>query len=221
MRRKIIVFVSAIMLIVLSLVCFVACNKKGEEQECKDAVSRITREYYVGESELFAVTVEKGEREKNFIADGKATDVQPFAQITITPLKTNDYVELGYTLDAENDTLNGSIEKSEYGEYTATLTLDFVPATVTVTAGEETSEIDLVSVLDGALTPEDVINIAKEEFKETLDKEETTGREREIYVKIITGDRETYYYYVSFIGDGVDYLAVLIEPKTGKVVSKK
>ena len=74
---------------------------------------------------------------------------------------------------------------------------------------------------EGALSPEDVINIAKEEFKETLDKEATVGKEREIYVKIITGDRENYYYYVSFIGDGVDYLAMLVEPKTGKVVSKK
>ena len=71
------------------------------------------------------------------------------------------------------------------------------------------------------MTPEDVINIAKNEFKETLDKEATTGKEREIYLKIITGDRENYYYYVSFIGDGVDYLAVLIDPKTGKIVSKK
>ena len=150
-----------------------------------------------------------------------AKDVAPFAQITIVPLKTNDYTELGYTLAAENNTLSGSIAKSEYGEYVAEITLDFVPTTVTVAAGEETSEIDLASVLDGALAPEDIINIAKAEFKDTLDKEATTGREREIYLKVITGDRENYYFYVSFIGDGVDYLAVLIDPKTGKIVSKK
>ena len=198
-----------------------ACNKKADAQKENGNVSRTTREYYAGESELFAVVVEKGEREKNFIADGKATDVQPFAEITITPLKTNEYTEINYTLSGENETLNGSIEKSEYGEYTAMITLDFVPLTATITAGEDTSEIDLASVLEGALSVEDVINIAKEEFKETLDKEATLGKEREIYVKIITGDRENYYYYVSFIGDGVDYLAMLMEPKTGKIVSKK
>ncbi len=221
MKRKTLIIFVAIVLMLSSMFLLVACNRDKDGVEEKSNISRITREYYAGESELFAVVVEKGEREKNFIADGEAKDVAPFAQITIVPLKTNDYTELGYTLAAENHTLSGSIAKSEYGEYVAEITLDFVPTTVTIAAGEETSEIDIASVLDGALAPEDIINIAKAEFKDTLDKEATTGREREIYLKVITGDRENYYFYVSFIGDGVDYLAVLIDPKTGKIVSKK
>ena len=220
MKRKIVILVVATILICASILCLSACNRQKDEKT-GDNISRLTAEYYVGESELFAVTVEKGRREKNFIADGKATDVQDFAEVTILPLKTNDYEEITYVLNGENATLEGTVKKSEYGEYTAQIALDFVPTSVTLTAGETSETIDLASVLEGALTPEDVINIAKNEFKETLDKEATTGKEREIYLKIITGDRENYYYYVSFIGDGVDYLAVLIEPKTGKIVSKK
>ena len=221
MKRKIFVLVSAILIISALAFSLVACNKNKGDTKNGEPISRVTREYYAGESELFAVVVEKGEREKNFIADGKATDVGPFAQITITPLKTNEYEEIAYVLTGENATLNGSIKKSEYGEYTANITLNFVPTAVTVTAGDDTSEIELASVLDSSLSPEDVINIAKAEFKETLDKEAEAGKEREIYLKVITGDRTTYYYYVSFIGEGVDYLAVLVEPKTGKIVSKK
>lgn len=221
MKRKILLIVLAITLVFGCIASFVACNKKANENCENGMISRLTREYYAGESELFAVVVEKGEREKNFIADGKATDVQPFATIAITPLKSNDYKEISYVLNGESATLSGKLDKSEYGEYSAAITLDFVPTTVTVTAGDDTSEIDLASVLDGALSAEDVINIAKAEFKETLDKEAEAGKEREIYLKIITGDRTNYYYYVSFIGEGVDYLAVLIEPKTGKIVSKK
>lgn len=221
MKRKIILSVLAAILAFGLTMSFVACNKNANENAEQGMISRTTREYYAGESEFFAVVVEKGEREKNFIADGKATDVQPFAQITITPLKSNDYTEISYVLNGENATLSGKLDKSEYGEYSACITLDFVPNKATVTAGEETSEIDLANVLDGALSFEDVINIAKTEFKETLDKEAEAGKEREIYVKVITGDRENYYYYVSFIGEGVDYLAVLIDPKTGKIVSKK
>ena len=52
-----------------------ACNLfKKDKQEC-DNVSRQTDAYFVGESAQFAVSIEKGKREKTFIADGKATDV--------------------------------------------------------------------------------------------------------------------------------------------------
>ena len=220
MKRKIIILVAITILLIASVFCLFACNRARQEKT-GDNISRLTQEYYAGESDLFAVTVEKGRREKNFIADGKSTDVAEFAELTITPLKTNDYEEISYVISGENATLSGSIKKSDYGEYVTGITLEFIPTSVALTAVETTDDIDLASVLEGALSPEDVINIARDEFKETLDKEATTGKEREIYLKIITGDRENYYYYVSFIGDGVDYLAVLIEPKTGKIVSKK
>ena len=91
-----------------------------------------------------------------------------------------------------------------------------------MTAGKEQSEIDLSSVLEGALTSQDVINIAKKEFKEKIDAEYSEGKaDREIYVKLITADRTNYYYYVSFIGDGTDYWAMLVDIKTGAIVSKK
>ena len=78
------------------------------------------------------------------------------------------------------------------------------------------------SVLDGAITADDVINIAKTEFKDKLDAEYAQGKpEREIYLKLITADRTSYYYYVSFIGDGVDYWAMLVEPKTGAIITQK
>lgn len=220
MKRKIAITIVATVLLVASVFMLVACNKKQGET-ASDNISRLTESYYAGESELFAVTVEKGRREKNFIADGKSTEVEDFAEITIVPLKTNDFEEIAYVLNGENATLEGVVKKSEYGEYVARVALDFVPASVTLKAGDVESAIELASVLDGAIAPLDAIDIAKNEFKDVLDKEATTGKEREIYLKIITGDRENYYYYVSFIGDGVDYLAVLIEPKTGKVVSKK
>ena len=83
-------------------------------------------------------------------------------------------------------------------------------------------EIDLSSVLEGALTADQVIDIAKQEFKDKIDAEYAQGKaDREIYVKLITADRTTYYYYVSFIGDGVDYWAMLADVKTGEVISKK
>lgn len=97
-----------------------------------------------------------------------------------------------------------------------------MPKTISVTAGDVKSDIELNSILDGKLSAADVINIAKDALKEKIDKEYSEGKaEREIYVKLITADRESYYYYVSFIGDGVDYWAMLIDPSTGNIISRK
>ena len=93
---------------------------------------------------------------------------------------------------------------------------------MSVTANGTTEEIQLADVLAGKLSSSDVVNIARKEFADRIAAESADGKpSREIYVKLISGDRETYYYYVSFIGEGVDYWAMLVDPATGDVVSKK
>ena len=222
MKRKTLTIAVAILVLIVSAVCLVACNKNKTQNTPFDNVSRRTDAYYAGECERFAVSVERGVREKTFIADGVATDVDAFCELTIQPLKSNDYQSISYVLSGGTSTLSGELTVGQYGEFTASVALDFVPEKATITAGNATSEIDLSSVLEGALTSQDVINIAKREFKDKIDAEYNQGKsEREIYVKLITADRASYYYYVSFIGDGVDYWAMLVDPKTGEIISKK
>ena len=221
MKRKICLILVAILCLSLSFVVLCACNKKTSDEQ-KDNISRLTEQYYAGESDLFAVSIEKGRREKNFIADGVAKDVCEFTELIIVPLKTNDYTAVSYVISADDKTVSGEIKCSSSGEFVTSIALDFVPDKIAVTAGKEQSEIDLSSVLEGALTSQDVINIAKKEFKEKIDAEYSEGKaDREIYVKLITADRTNYYYYVSFIGDGTDYWAMLVDIKTGAIVSKK
>ncbi len=201
--------------------CFVACNKNVDETP-KDNISRLTNSYYAGESDCFAVSLEQGRREKTFIADGTAKEVEDFTELTILPLKKNEYECISYVFAGEDNTLSGEIKKNDNGEYVSCISLDFVPTSITLTAGEDNQEIELCNVLDGALSALDVINIAKTEFKDRIDEStQNNEAEREIYLKVITGDRITYYYYVSFIGEGVDYWAVLVDIKTGSVISKK
>ena len=81
---------------------------------------------------------------------------------------------------------------------------------------------DKLKSLDGKLTSADAVNVAKKQFAERIAAEEADGKPaREVYVKLITGDRETYYFYVSFIGEGTDYWAALIDPSDGTVVSHR
>lgn len=219
MKRKIILSVISIVCIVCAVFALGACNKKNKNV-AKDNVSRQTDAFYCGESDAYAVSIEFGKRERTFIADGKATDVRAFCEISITPLKQNDAESLTFVVKGQDAELSGEVQTSNYGEFVAEIGLEFTPQSVVVTHGESASEIELCNVLEGALSANDVINIAKKEFADKISAEKDKP-EREIYVKLISGDRTTYYYYVSFIGEGVDYWAMLVDIKTGEVVSKK
>lgn len=218
MKKKIAI-VLAILIVAASMFALAACDGRHTNEPTSD-VSRMTESYYAGESDLFAVSVESGKREKMFIADGKVTDVAPFTELKITPLKTFELDSLNFVISAGENSLSGTLTEARSGEFAQEIALDFIPEKVTVTAADTTSEIDLSDVLDGAITAEEAIEIARETFKDKLAEDAANGKAREVYLKLISGDRENYYYYVSFIGDGVNYLAALIS-RTGEVASKR
>ena len=210
-----------IILILSALAIFYACNKV-EEPKKESNVSRPVTAFYAGENEDFAVSIEFLEKEKPFVADGVTGDVASTVQLVILPLKVHNADQFDFALKNATATYSGKVKGNQFGEYAVDLTIDFVPTSITVGEGETACHIDLVNVLDGKLTSQDVINIAESEFAERIAECKEKGEyHREIYVKLITGDREHYYYYVSYIGEGVDYWALLINPETGAVVSKK
>lgn len=220
MRKKL-TALAAILVLAIAAFTLAACNNKPSGDKASD-VSRITDAYYAGEDAAFAVTVECGKREKPFIADGIVSGFNAFCEITVVPLVKNQFEKIDFELTAEGSTLNGSLESNGFGEFVSEIDLNFAPDKIKLTAGETASEIELSNVLEGALSSGDAINIARSEFAERIAAETKDGKlEREIFVKIISGDRANYYYYVSFIGKGVDYWAMLIDPRTGEVKSKK
>ncbi len=210
-----------IILILSALAIFYACNKV-EEPKKESNISRQVLSFYAGENDDFAVTLEFLEKEKPFMADGVTKEVVSTVQLVILPLKVHNTDQYNFALKNQESTYSGTVKGNQFGEYTIDLTIDFVPASITIGEGESACNIDFVNVLDGKLTSKDVINIAESEFAERIAQCKESGEyHREIYVKLITGDREHYYYYVSYIGEGVDYWALLINPETGAVVSKK
>lgn len=221
MKRKCFLILTLILCIGTLLGVMCACNKTTDDTP-SDNICRITEEFYAGESDAFYASIEKGRREATFIADGVARDVGDFAELTILPLKSNSYKTLGYTISDDVSTLSGEISVGKHGEFVASIALDFLPTKITVCVDEVGDEIELSSVLEGAISAEQAIEIAKNELQNAIDKEYDEGKpEREIYLKLISADRTTYFYYVSFIGEGVDYWAMLINPQTGDIVSRK
>lgn len=220
MKKKIIAVLLTMIILVFAL-AFCACDQVIEPKE-ESNVSRQVLAFYAGENEDFAVSVEILKREKTFIADGKATNVVDVAELNITPLKVHDNNDYSYTISNQSVSLSGKLSGNQFGEYSQELTMDFVPTSITIGEGENAQCINLVNVLEGKLTSLDVVNIAEKEFTDRIASAKEKGEyNREVYIKLITGDRQHYYYYVSYISEGVDYWALLLEPETGAIVSKK
>lgn len=221
MKKKVLV-IATIIVVALSVLLLAACGKKGGENNAPSDVSRMISTFYAGESDNFAVTFERGFKENPFIADGKTGETADFAVITVVPLKAGEYDSVAYTLTGETSSASGTLAAGTFGDFSGNVEGDVAPLSVTLTAGEISEEIQLDNVLADCLGGYDAVEIARRHFADRITQEQTAGAyNREIFVKLITGDRITYYYYVSFIGEGVDYWALLIDPATGDIVSEK
>lgn len=220
MKRKLSFLIAAALLSILPF-AFAACNKT-EVKTKPDNISRQTDAYYAGENADFAVSIEFGKSEKPFIADGKCAGAENFVRLTVTPLIKNDFEKIGYSVFASDSEFSGELTAGDRGDFWDDIALNFSPEKITLVAGDSNCEIQLKNVLDGALSAADAVNIAKAEFAEKIAAEKEEGKQdREIYMKLITGDRKDYFYYVSFIGEGADYWALLLNPQSGEVITKK
>ena len=87
------------------------------------------------------------------------------------------------------------------------------------------SEIPLENALNGKIDYCKVLDIAKTALKDEIGANTTDGIfNREIMVKLVRDRRapdSPYYWYISFIAGDNGYWALLINPETGDVVSKK
>lgn len=223
MRRKTVIVILLLSALALSALCLAACDRGSSEDDRPKDISRMVSAFYAGECEDFAVTFERGSKEEPFIADGKTTSVVDFSSLRVIPLRATEASEISFVLSGSaGESVSGKLTAGTFGEFRAEVAAEFAPVKVTLTAGELTREIDLGDVLSGCLSGYDAVEIARREFASRSDAEGQEGEQaREIFVKLITGDRTAYYYYVSFIGEGVDYWAVLLDPATGEVVSKR
>jgi len=233
MKRKLFRTV-IITIIVICLCLFVAC-KKAEPTEEKSPLEKRVSTYhdgvYVGANEDFTVSFITGESEKLIVIDGEVGETARFATLTVTPLASslfnNTYT---YLLKGENGEKTGELVKDVIGASFSAEVGDISSIgkmlTLSVVAeGILDSEITLTDKMTGTIGWKEALSIAAKEFADLITAESDTGNlPREIYIKLVNAlaDEEApFYYYVSFIKSPSDYWAILLDPITGEVISKK
>jgi hypothetical protein len=186
---------------------------------------------FFGKNANFAVSVYSGRGEKNFLTDGKATDVESFCKIVLNVLNPA-YSKIA-SFDCEVFFEDGShspgkIEKDPLTlEYTADIEaaeIKNVKSVYIKYAAAKGDSIDVKGAAEGGISAEGAFNAAVKVFsKEIKENTKNGGFDREIYVKFVSGygGGEPHYWYVAFIASDSDYWAVLIDAKTGKTELKR
>lgn len=208
-----------------------ACRKKkAADIDITENVSYAETHRYTGADEDFRVSVTSGIREKLFIADGKAQEVAPFTQITLIPLKANlSDKKYSFVLNYEGGNVEGEFSRDVVTHnFTATLDGENIKdkiKSIVIRYDDKENEIMLENALNGKIDYCKVLDIAKTEFRDEIGANTTDGvLNREIVIKLIRDRRNPdspYYWYISFIASDNSYWALLVNPETGEVVSKK
>ncbi len=234
--KKILIVIIALMLTLACLFSLAACKKKTEENAeertgLEKNVSTFHDAVYVGANDDFSLQLVTGESEKLIVIDGKVGELARFATLTVTPLtaslfnNTYTYTVIGEAGERSGDLVKDVIGATFSAELRDIAEIGKVTAVKVVAADILESEIPLANKLEGTLGWKDVLKIAEEELKESIQAESDTGAlEREIYIKLVNAlpdDEAPYYYYVSFIKSPADYWALLLDPVKGEVISKK
>lgn len=231
---KRILFIGITILLVTALALFAACGGKGKTEGKTGLEKRVSTYHdavFVGANEDFGVSFITGEAEKLIVIDGEVGETAPFATLTVTPLSSalfnNTYT---YLLKGETGEKTGELVKDVIGasfsaEVPAAEEIGKVLSLTVIAEGILESEVTLANKLEGALTWREILAVAEKELAEVITAESDTGNlQREIYIKLVNALSDSdapYYYYVSFIKSPSDYWALLLDPMTGEVISKK
>ncbi len=205
-----------VILIVLCLV-LAGCNKKTE-QGVDLSYSRMSTAVLVGLDDLFMVTIDKGVKEKDFVADGVTTSAVPFFSLVIVPLKTYQSDSISLVLLGGDQTSKIVVQKSENNSFASELDIDFMPSTIKIDNGDTTQDISLLDALQDKIAPTDALAIAKEHFKGEIKQDSETKKTREVYLKVVFQNDMTYY-FVALVAPNNDFLAVLVDADNGEIVS--
>ncbi|MDR2634991.1 MAG: hypothetical protein LBC13_03305 [Clostridiales bacterium] len=228
MKKVLIAVLSFCMIFVL-----IGCNRnKVKDYKLTDNVTFNQTHFYRGGNEKFVVEISIGSKEAVFVADGRIDKVEPFSEISIYELTANsDDNVYAFRITSGETVINGETEKNIFtGAHVADSDLSSVKDGITAIeissgAGSAAETVVLIDILAEAISWNDALNVAADEFKDRINAEKVDGiLPREIYVKYVRDSRDPespYYWYVSFVGVENNIWAVLLDPVNGAVLTKK
>lgn len=234
MKKRIIAIALCIAALAAFAVAAAACEEeKTTEQILEEMVSNRQTALYTGQTENAYVTIGTLDREKVFVADGEAGEIETVTTVIASLPSMSDESTYTYVLEGEGGKVEGAMTPSVIGSKLVAKIADasalgaLVRLTVTDSASPDAPfTFELTDEMADAIAPEDALAKAYGHFKSEIDAELASkeGMRREIYVRFVNGktDRDSeYYWYVSFVAGRGDDMSVLLDPVSGEVVTSR
>jgi len=196
----------------------------------KGSLSEIRYNLFEGESTSYNISLTCGEREKNYVMDGKSGEKVEFGVVFLQP-KANVFVtapsfeitvnQTKYTGDFEQSPFDSSLA-GDFGKKVS----DTDTITVKITNNGITEEATLTCVsCSFAVKALDALQIAVDEMAEQLLLLTNNGKiSVEVYIKIISDTSSAVaskMWFVSFYSAENDEVSAIIDPESGEVIAKK
>lgn len=215
-------------LLVLMTVCaltfgLTACNNESKkENELNSYVSYSHEASYVGENEKYTVICEAGKKEEVFVDDGKIGKIVPFCTVIVVPKKQDDKNSINVKLTVNGKEISENLPKDMFTEnFEKSISTFGEVSQIEI----ENQVIKLQDVMKEYISRAQIMKIVRQELKEQIDGGYKDGKFcKEFYIKLIRDNdnvKGSHYWYVALIDGENSFCSMLLDAKTGEVLSKK
>lgn len=216
-RKSLLVLVCLIILVSV----LTACNKQDAKQLDK-YISYSHNASYVGEDGDYTVIIEAGNKEEIFVDDGKVGKIVPFFSIIVIPKKADENSSLDIKIYIDNQETAINLTKDMFtGNFEKNISEKGVASKVMI--GK--NAIELKNKMAECIDKATLMKIINDEFSEQIAagwKDNVFSKE--LYIKLIRDNNNIngqHYWYVALIDGQNSFCSMLVDAKTGKVLSKK
>ena len=184
----------------------------------------------VGSTDNYTITVTSSMVESPYMADGIAESTHPQCKIVIKSSSDLTLISnLAYAFEYNGEMIEGTfqLDKLRGVLYADTGVIEHSKDMKVITIHDDTASVDipLSNVMEGSISVDEVISIAKSEFAEDIETNTVDGvYQKEVYVKYIADQHRedvSYYWYVALISKDRTFSAILISPGSGEIVAKR
>ncbi|MBR7160618.1 MAG: hypothetical protein IKD20_06240 [Clostridia bacterium] len=217
--------------LIFSIVCsLVMASCSTQVDAFEQSISYKQLSMLVGSTDNFTISVVASVTESPYMADGIAESTHPQCKIVVKSSSDLSLVSnLSYRFEYNNEMIEGTfqLDKLRGVLYADTGVIDHSKDMKSITLYDDTTSIDvsLSNVMEGSISVDEVIDIAKEEFATDIEANTIDGvYQKEVYLKYIADQHKTeveYYWYVALISKDRTFSAILISPTTGEVIARR
>ena len=217
--------------LIFSIVCsLVMASCSAQVDAFEQSISYKQLSMLVGSTDNFTISVVASVIESPYMADGIAESTHPQCKIVVKSSSDLSLVSnLSYRFEYNNEMIEGTfqLDKLRGVLYADTGVIDHSKDMKSITLYDDTTSIDvsLSNVMEGSISVDEVIDIAKEEFATDIEANTIDGvYQKEVYLKYIADQHKTeveYYWYVALISKDRTFSAILISPTTGEVIARR